>query len=249
MADTQPRYRYETHMHTSEASACGRSGGAELAEMYARAGYAGIVVTDHFFNGNCAVPADLPWHERVERFCLGYERAAAAGRPLGLTVFLGWEYNYQGTEFLTYGLGKDFLLAHDDILQWDVIDYLDAVRAAGGFVSQAHPFRQREYIRYTRLLHKHVDAAEVHNACDQDAWNEMAERYAQVNDLAWTAGSDCHHVRWPQLSGLAFAQPLDSVEALVEALRSRSGRVLRGVENPSADVAEPSGPTTHSVAS
>ena len=47
-------YLYETHMHTSEGSACGQSAGAEMARAYAENGYTGIIVTDHFFYGNTA---------------------------------------------------------------------------------------------------------------------------------------------------------------------------------------------------
>lgn len=235
MTDATARYRYETHMHTSEVSACGKSSGAEMAEMYARAGYAGIVITDHFFNGNCAVSKDLPWAERVERLCVGYENAAAAGHERGLSVFLGWEYNYRGTEFLTYGLGKEFLLAHPDILEWDVVTYLHTVRDAGGLVSQAHPFRQREYIEHTRLFYDHVDAAEIYNMGDMAEWNEMAARYAEINNLAYTAGSDAHHVSRSPLSGLEFSRPLKSVEDFIAAVKDRAGTVVRGAENPLAE--------------
>ena len=43
------RYVYETHMHTSEASACAGSTGTQMARAYKAAGYTGIIVTDHFF--------------------------------------------------------------------------------------------------------------------------------------------------------------------------------------------------------
>lgn len=47
-------YKYETHCHTSEASGCGMSTGAEMAQKYKDEGYDGIFITDHFFNGNSA---------------------------------------------------------------------------------------------------------------------------------------------------------------------------------------------------
>ena len=50
-------FLYETHLHTSEASACANVSGREQARIYRKAGYAGIIVTDHFFNGNTAVSA------------------------------------------------------------------------------------------------------------------------------------------------------------------------------------------------
>ena len=82
------RYLYETHMHTSEASACAGSTGAQMARAYKEAGYTGIIVTDHFFYGNTSVDRSLPWEEWVRRFCLGYEHAKAEGKRIGLSVFL-----------------------------------------------------------------------------------------------------------------------------------------------------------------
>ena len=58
-------FLYETHMHTCLASACGVSTGKEHAQFYKDAGYTGIIMTDHFFRGNTAVPRNLPdWKER-----------------------------------------------------------------------------------------------------------------------------------------------------------------------------------------
>ena len=79
------RYVYETHMHTSEASACAGSTGTQMARAYKAAGYTGIIVTDHFFYGNTSVDRSLPWEEWVRRFCLGYEHAKAEGGRIGLT--------------------------------------------------------------------------------------------------------------------------------------------------------------------
>ena len=55
------KYLFETHMHTCEISKCVRSTGAEMARTYYESGYSGIVVTDHFLNGNnTTVPHGLP---------------------------------------------------------------------------------------------------------------------------------------------------------------------------------------------
>ena len=103
-------YKYDLHVHTKEGSACGRSTGAEMAEMYAREGYTGFVVTDHFYTGNTAVPRDLPWEEWVDRFCEGYRSAKRRGDELGLDVFFGWEFGLGGgTEFLTLGDWQNFI--------------------------------------------------------------------------------------------------------------------------------------------
>ena len=192
-------YRYETHMHTSEASACAGSTGAEMARAHLEAGYTGVFVTDHFFNGNTAVPADLPWRERVERFCRGYENAWEEGRRIGLQVFFGFEYNYHGAEFLVYNLSKQWLLSHEDIDRISPRKALAMMRRDGGFVVQAHPFRERDYIDHFQLFPRDIDGVEAINAAhlgtEGKKMNDRAFLFAQMFDLPVTAGSDSHHTR------------------------------------------------------
>ena len=108
-------FRYDTHVHTLQASACALSTGAELARAYKERGYDGIFITDHFFNGNTSVASDITWKERVELFCKGYEDAFEEGCKIGLDVFFGFEYAVGGADFLVYNIDKKWLLEHEDI--------------------------------------------------------------------------------------------------------------------------------------
>ena len=83
-------YLYETHLHTSQASACARYTGAEMAKACKAAGYTGIIVTDHNWGGNTAVNRMLPWRTWVNEFAKGYEDAARMGKRIGLDVFFGY---------------------------------------------------------------------------------------------------------------------------------------------------------------
>ena len=82
-------YKYELHMHTSEGSACAISNGAEMAEFYINQGYAGMVVTDHFYRGNTAPSRDLPWKEFIEAYSQGYYAAKKAAKGYDFDVFFG----------------------------------------------------------------------------------------------------------------------------------------------------------------
>ena len=97
-------YFYETHLHTSSASRCGRSTPEEMVMACKAYGYTGIIITEHNWGGNTCIDGNLPWGEYVEKFCVGYEKAKAKGDETGLDVFFGWEAGYNGTEFLIYGL-------------------------------------------------------------------------------------------------------------------------------------------------
>lgn len=219
-------YIYETHMHTCQASACGRSTGAEQARFYKEIGYTGIIVTDHFFGGNCAIPRDLPWREKVDRFCAGYEDALAEGQRIGLDVFFGWEQNYAEDEFLIYGPDKAWLLSHPDVEHWSRRKQLEEIHRAGGAVIQAHPFRNRDYIKYIHLCPKYCDGIEVANTGNFAYNDAMALRYARAYDLFTTAGSDNHHAANAdpaKLMGMATDERLTSVKDYARRLLARRG--------------------------
>lgn len=220
-------YRYETHSHTSEGSACSSSSGAEMARAHKNAGYTGMFVTDHFFNGNTAVDRSLPWPERVEAFCKGYENAKAEGDRIGLQVFFGFEYAYQGAEFLVYNLDKAWLIAHEDIDKMDTRKALALMHEGGAVIVQAHPFRERGYIDHFQLYPYDIDGVEAINAAHNGEagakMNERAFAYAKMFDLPVTSGSDSHHAHNLCGGGIEveekFACPLDYLAAI------RSGKM------------------------
>ena len=222
--ETRGAFVYETHLHTCQASACGKSMGRDYIQRYIDAGYAGIMVTDHFYRGNCSIERSLPWREFVNRFCAGYEDARNEGERLGFPVFFGWEENFDGDEYLIYGLDKAWMAAHPEMPSWTRRQQYEIVRAAGGCVVQAHPFRARSYNHTIYLSHALSDAVEGFNAANEPRWNSLAMRYAAITGLPVTAGSDNHcadTMRPEKLAGVAFPRPLSSVHDYVSAILER----------------------------
>ncbi len=213
-------YRYELHCHENIVSRCGVWSPEELVKHYAERGYTGIVVSDHFFNGSCAVERTLPWKEKVELFCSGYERAKIAGDRCGLDVFFAFEYSVNtfygedlrplgdsagrierkntmaGCDFLIYGLGKEWLLSKDEnILSLPVNEFLKMVKAEGGTVIQAHPFRlAQDYMDHISLFPTYTDGVEIYNGNPNTvgAPNRLAKAYAKEFGFFCAAGSDSH---------------------------------------------------------
>lgn len=213
-------YKYETHLHTCEASACAIFSASEHVRFYKEAGYEGIIVTDHFFNGNSCIPRDLPWEERVEQFCKGYEHAKEEGDRIGLSVFFGWEANFHATEFLIYGLDKIWLLNHPDILDWSIEEQYRRIHTDGGFIVHAHPFRVRPYIKEVRLFPEYVDAVEYINVGNRsDEFDRQALAYAKKHKLPVTAGTDAHGIEVLH-SGVAFKKRLETINDFIEGIRS-----------------------------
>ena len=210
-------YLYETHAHTCTGFPCGKNTGDELARYFKELGYTGMILTDHILRSEAeSVSTKAAWEARVNRLCLGYEMAKAEGERIGLDVFQGWEYGEGWNHFLCYGLGRDWLMANPDCLQWDPVKYLHEIRAAGGFVVQAHPFR--EGVTSYLLVPQETDGVEVISASRSDEANRHAEDYCRSYGKIRHAGTDIHWLNYPRLSGVEgkrrFADLRDYIEGL-----------------------------------
>lgn len=216
-------YLYETHLHTISASKCAVSGGADYIRGYIDKGYSGIIVTDHFYNGHCALSRSLSWKEWVDRFCRGYEEAKEEGDKRGLDVFFGWEETFDSCDdYLVYGLDKQWLLDHPECRKWTRGEQYRAVKAAGGCVVQAHPFRQRFYISRVILSAGCVDGIEAANGGHEDvSYDALAYRYAQKIGKPALAGTDIHDASWidnNEIYGVYFDKKLESIDDFVKAV-------------------------------
>lgn len=211
-------YKYDTHLHTMQASFCANVPGKFQAEAYKEAGYDGIIITDHFFRGNTCISRELPWEERINQFYSGYEDAKKRGDKIGIKVFFGWEETYAGTDFLIYGLDKEWLLEHPECEYWTIQEQYQEVSAAGGLVVHAHPFRKRDYIPKIRLFPNLIHAVEVYNAGNDEEENRRALTYAQQYDLPMTSGSD-NHTAHVLCSGVATNKPLNSIQDYINLIK------------------------------
>ncbi len=218
-------FLYETHMHTCLSSRCGKSTGKEHVRKYKDLGFTGIIVTDHFFGGNCAVPRELPWKEKINEFCRGFEDAYEEGQKIGLDVFFGWEQGYGDDEYLVYGLDKLWLMNHPEIESCSRKRQLELVHEGGGAVIQAHPFRMRDYMQYIRLGIRYCDGAEVANAGNNDVNDTYAYHYAQEFHLVMTSGSDNHDsskiTNKEQLFGVSLDTRLENISDYVSLILHR----------------------------
>ncbi|MCM1252285.1 MAG: PHP domain-containing protein [Clostridium sp.] len=231
-------FLYETHLHTSEASACGASTGKEMARACKEYGYTGIFVTDHNWGGNTAIDRKKPWEEWVNEFCKGYENAKEEGDKIGLDVFFGYEAGFHGTEFLLYGIDKEWMLANLGIRQADIEEQYRLVHQNNGMVIHAHPYREEGYIPEVRLFPEWVDGVEGINAMHSHSqsrahhnpeFDKRAIAYAAKHHLPMTAGSDIHITKILG-AGVAFKRKLSSPADYIKAVLSGEDYVLTNGE-------------------
>jgi len=198
------KYKYETHLHTKDGSACAHNTPVEMAMACKEAGYAGMFITNHAWGGNTCVDRSLPWSEWVHQFSDGYYDAQAWGDNNNFKVFFGYEAGYNATEFLIYGVTPEWMIAHPELHDATVEEQYELIHNAGGMVIQAHPFRDEPYIPMIRVYCKHIDGAETINATHSNhlskshnvrEWNDWSVFHARRHNLKMTAGSDAHTTR------------------------------------------------------
>ncbi len=214
-------YLYETHLHTDESSRCGVTPAREYIPYYIDQGYRGIIVTDHFC-GNVSYTPDrsAPWRKQMDDYCRGYEEALNEGIKRGLDVFFGVEQNFDGDECLIYGVDKQWLCDHPDIVGWNRRRLFDEVCAVGGCVVQAHPFRVRDYLSKI-VLNASVHAVEAFNAGNRPQDDLYGLAYARHYNLPITSGSDMHRIGQrdgEMLYGVRFDKPWTGIMDYVHAI-------------------------------
>lgn len=220
-------YRYETHMHTSPVSKCARASVRENVEFYHQMGYAGIFITNHFLDGNIDIDRDLPYEQKVRFYFSDYENAKEIGQQIGLQVLCGVELSYKGTDFLIYGLDKDWYLANPQIMEMKKSEELAFLMESGALVIQAHPYREASYIDHIRLFPRHVHGVEILNTSCKEEVNALGRHYADSYGLLHFAGSDNHRAAERQhFAGLEFDTPLADEADFVRRVKAGQYRIF-----------------------
>ena len=229
MENSTKEFLYETHLHTAPVSRCGRFSVRDNLVFYQSQGYAGVFITNHFIDGNFGGDLTAPYAEKIEFYFSECDEAVEIGRELGIDVFYGVESSYKGTDFLIYGLSKQWFLEHPEIEHMKRSELLELFRESGALVVQAHPFREEYYIDHIRLFPRHVEAVEVINASNTEPhMNESALRYAQTYGLLQTAGSDNHFAGdfYYDLAGVKFSHRITSVEDFIASVRRGEAEIF-----------------------
>lgn len=214
-------FKIETHLHTSHVSRCGRLDAAGLTERYARAGYSGIIVTDHFnritFDYLGLDPAGP--EDKVGAFLDGVRRMEEEGAKRGLRIYKGAELRFDECEndYLLYGWPDELLSDPEAVFRMGVAAFAPLARAAGALMFQAHPYRRG----CTPAIACYLDGVEVRNMNPRhDSRDDLAEEYAAQFGLPRLEGSDCHQSGDEARAGILVEELPEDSKAVAELIRA-----------------------------
>lgn len=172
--------RIDLHIHTRPRSACSAIDPADLLQEARQAGLDALCLTEH----------QNRWDDRE------IKELAKEG---GIHIFQGNEFTTNQGDVLVFGYPEDLRGVVP------IQDLHKAVKAAGGLMIAAHPFRGFLLFGITQLrmdvnqasqraIFQYVDGLEIFNCKLTEAENQMARQVAEHLGLLGVAGSDAHRL-------------------------------------------------------
>ena len=210
--------KIDLHVHSEEISACGKLSVEEIVDIYAGAGYDGIVLTNHF---NTETADRLETDEKndfEEIYFATYEKAFRYGKEKGLLVFNGYEIRFDGSsnDYLVYGMDRKAAKDYRRLFQMQAEEFGAFARENGFLFYQAHPFRKGMKIVDPACLF----GVEVKNTHPRhDSRNDIAMLWAEKFSLHKIGGSDCHQKQDAAGSGIITERDVKNMDELVAVLK------------------------------
>lgn len=230
-------YKLEMHLHTSRNSDCGKECPADIAKIYADAGYNGIVCTNHLNRNDLYGYVAPPWKRLFRsipdcwlRDLLELKEECA---KVGIDVFAGAEVSpddvtyykpdHPYAEFLMYGITADELRENCErfltMTQRELFEWCDS---RGIVLAQAHPYREMCDVMDTSLLHG-IEISNTHPG--HDSRNALAVDLCKRTGLIPTGGSDFHY-RGGEGGGVILPRRPNDERDLAAILRERRHEVI-----------------------
>ncbi|MBR0535102.1 MAG: PHP domain-containing protein [Clostridia bacterium] len=218
-------YKYELHAHTKEVSRCASLPVKEVIEEYKKAGYSGIVLTDHYspmtFNPN----EFFNKKKAIDHYLKAY-REAKQYETEDFTVLLGMELRFYATvnDYIIYGITEEMLYELPFLLKTYIRRASRLLRERGCLFLQAHPFRKL----ITRANPDYLDGVEVFNGKASVEENESAAKWAEeINASVRTSGSDCHRHSSLGFGGIITQEPIKSNDDLIRILKNGNFKLIK----------------------
>lgn len=189
--------KIDLHVHTRARSPCAHSSADEMIRTAVDRGLDGLVITDH------------------DRLVLTEKLAYLNAKYAPFRIFGGVEVTTHGEHVLVLGVRDEAL----EDRWWAYPDLHAFVRARGGFLALAHPFRFNRGRLEVDVEHFRPDALEIHSLNTPRRAERRIRRLAADLDALLLSNSDAHHSSdIGAYYNVLHREPHD-VEALVKILK------------------------------
>ena len=221
--------KLETHCHCLQGSGCASVPPETLIKEYKKAGYGGIVLTNHY----CKVCYDeYPGETHIDKldfyFSL-FESVKKFGKIYGVKVFLGAETRAVRevglySEYMLYGYDKSDLYDNLPLFYKTQKEMFEFSEAHGIFMYQTHPFREGVTVGDPKFIH----GAEAFNGhINHYNYNDLAENLCRENGLRSLSGTDYHDEGQAITGGIYIPESIENEKDLADYLFNNQPKLIK----------------------
>ena len=226
----------DMHAHSSGISRCCQIPYSEVIDRAKAHGMDGIVLTNHYER---AYTEGRPIADFLEDYLAEFRAAEQYGNTVGMRVFFGIEVTmvrYPAVHLLVYGVTEDFPRNHPWLFEMTQEELYRLVKASGGTLIQAHPFRNGATVMDPAFL----DGVEINcHPLYGNAYAKELTAIAQEHALQLSCGGDYHADTYRPQCGVYLPDTLTDSLAV--------GRHLREAREISLCVQEPNTPAAYTL--
>lgn len=221
--------KLEMHAHSRGGSSCAQADVEEMLPIYKKAGYGGIVLTNHCCEASFALYPGETYFEKLEFYFSLYEKFRDAALKAGIKPFFGSEvraYDPEGyfSEYLLYGADQKFFTDNPVLYTLTQKQLFALAQENGVFMAQSHPFRNGVKAGY----YGYLNGVEVFNGHKfHTNRNFVAKAFAQGFGLKEIAGTDFHMVEQSPVGGIYIPENIDTDKQLAEYLFSEKPELIQ----------------------
>ena len=225
--------KLETHCHSFGGSLCATAPNEILTDAYVRAGYGGIVITNHISQVSCDYHKGETHAEKVRFYFSLIENLTEQLKKYNIKVFWGSEVSvvcdrnngYQ--EFTVYGITEKDMTDNRPLFTFTQEELFRFAEKKGLFMYQTHPFRDGIITGDPRFMH----GAEVFNGhYHHYNHNDKAKEFCAKYNLVGLSGTDYHHEGQPITAGIYLPDEICTNEQLIAYLFDNRFKIISDAE-------------------
>ena len=216
-------FKTELHCHSSEASPCSTDSAESLVEIYTKAGYDTVILTNHFSPCVFDLYKCKNIGEYVDIFMQAFKKMKEVAKDK-LTILCGAEirFNCNANDYLWFGDFEDFMRKTPDIFDYTPDRFHEVCKQNGWLFIQAHPFRHTMKVVDPKM----VDGVEVYNAKNESFRNFIADKWADHFGLIKTSGTDIHKPHETPSGGILTEKKMETMQDVLEVIKSGNYKLV-----------------------
>ncbi len=220
--------KVEMHCHT-DGSHCADYNIEGIINDYLKAGYGGIVVTNHYAYKEVVRQGFSTPIEYSKAFLSWIDNAERVGKEKNFKIFYGMEVRltYNNTEYMLYGFEKNFVLKNPEIYNLTQEQLFDLANKHNIFMYQTHPFRDGVRVGNPKFMH---GAENFNGHYHHPNNNKLAKEFCDKNNLVKVTGTDFHHDDQPITTAILVPKNISNSIELTNYIRANKFKTIEDQE-------------------